>query len=120
VTVLGASSYMYAEATHTKQLPEWMAAFVYDQLKSGVTVPCRYKPGIQRPYAELGTHCGTTILPCGRPQARQGQGRGRRAGGEAVDRQGQEPRQAENAPGAASSRFRAGKPERLPRSPVPP
>ena len=34
-----------------------------DQLKSGVTVPCRYEPGVQRLYAELGTHYGTTILP---------------------------------------------------------
>jgi transposase len=77
VMALGASSYTYAEATHTQQLPDWIAshtrAFAYfggvpaavvcDQLKSGVTVPCRYEPGVQRLYAELGTHYGTTILP---------------------------------------------------------
>ena len=77
VMVLGASSYTYAEATHTQQLPDWIAshtralayfggvpaAVVCDQLKSGVTVPCRYEPGVQRLYAELGTHYGTTILP---------------------------------------------------------
>ena len=74
---LGASSYTYAEATRTQQLPDWIAshtrafaffggvpaAVVCDQLKSGVTVPCRYEPGVQRLYAELGTHYGTTILP---------------------------------------------------------
>jgi transposase len=77
VMALGASSYTYAEATLTQQLPEWIAshtrafaflggvpaAVVCDQLKSGVTVPCRYEPGVQRLYAELGTHYGTTILP---------------------------------------------------------
>jgi transposase len=77
VMVLGASSYTYAEATCTQQLADWIAshtrafaffggvpaAVVCDQLKSGVTVPCRYEPGVQRLYAELGTHYGTTILP---------------------------------------------------------
>ena len=36
---------------------------VCDQLKSGVTTPCRYEPGVQRLYAEMATHYGTTILP---------------------------------------------------------
>ena len=77
VMVLGASSYTYAEATRTQQLADWIAshtrafaffggvptAVVPDQLKSGVTLPCRYEPGIQRTYAELATHYGTTILP---------------------------------------------------------
>src|SRR5205823_290460 len=38
-------------------------AVVPDQLKSAVTIPCRYEPGIQRTYAELAAHYGTTILP---------------------------------------------------------
>ena len=77
VCALGASSYTYAEATLTQQLPDWLAshtravaffegvptAIVCDQLKSGVTTPCRYEPGIQRQYGELATHYGTTILP---------------------------------------------------------
>jgi transposase len=77
VMALGASSYTYAEATATQQLPDWIAshtrAFAYyggvpwavvpDQLKSAVTMPCRYEPGIQRIYAELAAHYGTTILP---------------------------------------------------------
>ena len=77
VMALGASSYTYAEATATQQLPDWIAshtrafafygavprAVVPDQLKSAVTIPCRYEPGIQRTYAELAVHYGTTILP---------------------------------------------------------
>jgi transposase len=77
VLVLGASSYTYAEATLTQQRADWLAsharafaffdgvpgAVVCDQLKSGVTTPCRYEPGIQRQYGELATHYGTTILP---------------------------------------------------------
>ena len=43
-------------------------AIVCDQLKTGVTVPCRYEPGLQRTYAEFGAHYGTTILPA-RPAA---------------------------------------------------
>jgi transposase len=77
VMALGASSYTYAEATATQQLPDWIArhtrafafyggvprAVVPDQLKSAVTIPCRYEPGIQRTYAELAAHYGTTVLP---------------------------------------------------------
>lgn len=77
VLALGASSYTYAEATATQQLPDWIAshtrafaffggvpaAVVCDQLKSGVTTACRYEPGINRSYRELAIHYGTTILP---------------------------------------------------------
>jgi transposase len=81
---LGASSYTYAEATATQQLPDWIAshtrafaffggvpiATVPDQLRSGVTTPCRYEPGVHRVYAELAAHYGTTILPArpGKPR----------------------------------------------------
>jgi len=84
VAVLGASNYTYAEATRTQQVPDWIAshqrafaffggvtsAIVCDQLKSGVVVPCRYEPGLQRTYEELAQHYGTAILP-----ARQGKAR---------------------------------------------
>jgi transposase len=36
---------------------------VCDQLKSGVVVPCRYEPGLQRTYEEFAQHYGTAILP---------------------------------------------------------
>lgn len=77
VAVLGASNYTYAEATRTQTVADWVmshvraleyfggapAATVPDQLKSGVTKPCRYEPGVQRTYDEFGRHYGTVILP---------------------------------------------------------
>src|SRR5438034_8825531 len=77
VAVLGASNYTYAEATRTQQVPDWVAshqrafqffggvtaAIVPDQLKSGVVVPCRYEPGVQRTYDAFAQHYGTVILP---------------------------------------------------------
>jgi transposase len=77
VAVLGASSYTYAEATRTQQVHDWIGshqrAFAFfggvaevvvcDQLKSGVTVPCRYEPGLQRTYEEFAQHHNTVILP---------------------------------------------------------
>jgi transposase len=77
VAVLGASNYSYAEATRTQTVADWVmshvraleyfggapAAIVPDQLKSGVTRPCRYEPGVQRTYDELGRQYGTVIFP---------------------------------------------------------
>lgn len=77
VAVLGASNYTFAEATLTQRGPDWIgshtrafayfggvtAATVCDQLRSGVSVPCRYEPGIQRTYEEMAGHYGTTVLP---------------------------------------------------------
>jgi transposase len=77
VAVLGASSYTYAEATFTQQLPDWIGsnqrafeffggvtrAVVPDQLKCAVTKACRYDPQIQRTFDEFATHYGTTVLP---------------------------------------------------------
>lgn len=84
VGVLGASNYTYAEATRTQQLPDWLGshqrmfaffqgvtgAMVPDQLKTGVTVPCRYEPGLQRTYEEFAQHYGTVILPARPAHAR--------------------------------------------------
>jgi len=77
VAVLGASNYTYAEATATQRVPDFIGAHVHayhyfqgvtvitvpDQLKSGVMRACRYEPGIQRTYAEMAQHFGTTIVP---------------------------------------------------------
>jgi transposase len=77
VAVLGASNYTYAEATLSQRGPDFIAshlrafaflggvpaAVIPDQLKSGVTVPCRYEPGVQRTYEEMAAHYGTTVLP---------------------------------------------------------
>jgi transposase len=43
---------------------------VPDQLKSGVTVPCRYEPGLQKTYEEFARFAGTVVLPArpGKPR----------------------------------------------------
>jgi transposase len=45
-------------------------ATVPDQLRSAVSLPCRYEPTIARTYAELGRHYGTAIVPArpGKPR----------------------------------------------------
>ena len=77
VATLGASSYTFTEATWTQTLPDWigshMRAFTFfggvteilvpDNLKSGITTPCRYEPGINRTYMEMASHYGTVIIP---------------------------------------------------------
>jgi transposase len=77
VATLGASSYTFAEATLTQSIPDWIGShrrafeffsgvpelLVCDNLKAGVTTPCRYEPDIQRTYEEMAAHYGTAILP---------------------------------------------------------
>jgi transposase len=84
VAVLGASSYTYAEATMSQRGPDFIASHVRafqffggvsrdticDQLRSGVSQPCRYEPGIQRTYEEMARHYGTTVLPARPHEAR--------------------------------------------------
>ncbi|MGH2670804.1 MAG: IS21 family transposase, partial [bacterium] len=84
VGVLGASSYVYAEATPDQALPSWVGAhvrmlefiggcpdlFVPDNLKSGVTKACRYEPEVNRTYEELARHYGAAVVPAraGKPK----------------------------------------------------
>jgi len=77
VAVLGASSYVYAEATWTQQLPDFVGsttraleflggvprALVIDNLKSGVTRADRYEPDLNRTFEEMAQHYGTVVLP---------------------------------------------------------
>jgi transposase len=77
VAVLGASNFTFAEATRTQGGIDWIAshtravayfggateAYVCDQLRAGVTTPCRYEPGVQRTYEEWATHHGAVVLP---------------------------------------------------------
>jgi transposase len=77
VAVLGASNYTFAEATRTQQIADWIGSHVRaaeyfggvpqlwipDQLRTGVTAPCRYEPGVQRTYAEWAAHYQTVVLP---------------------------------------------------------
>ena len=77
VAVLGASSYTFAEATLTQSLPDWLGshvrAFIFfgglpkivvpDNLKSGVTKPCRYEPQLNRSYLELSDFYNIAVIP---------------------------------------------------------
>ena len=77
VAVLGASSYTYAEAVWSQSLPEWISAhvnalaffdgvprqIVCDNLRSGITRACFYEPLVNRTYADMARHYGTTVIP---------------------------------------------------------
>jgi len=77
VSVLGASSYTYAEATWTQSLPDWIGshvrAFEYyggvpqivvpDNLKSAVSRACRYDPELNPSYAQLAAYYGVAVIP---------------------------------------------------------
>jgi transposase len=84
VAALGASSYTYAEATPTQKLHDWVGAhtrmveyfggctqlWVPDQLKSAITQPCRYEPGVNRSYQDLAAHYGAVVVPARPGKAR--------------------------------------------------
>lgn len=77
VAVLGASSYVYAEAFPSQELMYWVTAHVHtfeamggcpelvvcDNLRSGVTKPHRYEPDVNATYAEMAAHYSVAILP---------------------------------------------------------
>jgi transposase len=77
IATLGASNYTFAEATLGQDLPSWIASHIHafeffggvpqilvpDNLKAGVTNPCRYEPDINPSYQDLAEHYGTTVIP---------------------------------------------------------
>jgi transposase len=77
VGALGASSYTFATATLTQQLPDWLdchvrmyeyyggvsALTICDNLRAGVTRPDRYEAELNASYRELATHYGTCVIP---------------------------------------------------------
>ena len=77
VAVLGASSYIYAEATEKGDLEGFIGAhtraFEYfggvpevvvpDNLKAGVKSPSRYEPDINPTYQEMARHYGVAVIP---------------------------------------------------------
>ena len=77
VAVLGTSSYLYAEATWTQQLQDWIMVHVRaleflggspkllipDNTLTAVKRPCYYEPTIHRSYADFAAHYGMAILP---------------------------------------------------------
>jgi transposase len=82
VACLGASNYTFAEATPSQALPHWIgshqralnflggvpACIVPDNLKSGITDPCRYEPGVNRSYQDVATHYQVAVIPA-RPKS---------------------------------------------------
>lgn len=77
VATLGASNYIYAEATRSQQTHDWITSHVRafehiggvtqivvpDNLKSGVTSPCRYEPDINKSYADMAVFYGIAVIP---------------------------------------------------------
>jgi transposase len=77
VATLGASNYTFAQATLTQDLPSWIQSHVQafeffhgvaeilvpDNLKTGVTHPCRYEPDLNPTYADLAEHYGCVVIP---------------------------------------------------------
>jgi transposase len=77
IGALGASSLIYAEAVPSQELPHWIGAHVRmfeewggcpailvpDNLKSGITKPCRYEPDVNRTYEEMAEHYGAVVIP---------------------------------------------------------
>ena len=77
LAVLGASSYTYAEAFESEEMPCWITGHVHafehfqgvpaitvpDNTKTAVTHPCRYEPELNPTYLEMARHYGTAVIP---------------------------------------------------------
>ena len=77
VAVLGASNYIYAEATWSQSLPDWIGSHVRtfrflggvpelvvpDNLRAGVSRAHRYEPDANPTYQDMASHYGVAILP---------------------------------------------------------
>jgi transposase len=84
VATLGASSYTFAEATLSQNLPSWIQSHIHafeffhgvpeilvpDNLRAAVTRSCRYEPDLNATYRELAEHYGAVIIPArvGKPR----------------------------------------------------
>lgn len=77
VATLGASNFIYAEASADQSLESWIGSHtralqaiggvpeivVPDNLKAGVKSPCRYEPEINPTYQEWAEHNGVAVVP---------------------------------------------------------
>ena len=77
VSALGASGLIYAEATLSQKLPDWIGShirmfeyyggsteiLVPDNLKAAVKHPGRYEPEIMRTYENMARHYGSVVIP---------------------------------------------------------
>jgi len=77
VLALGQSNYLYAEAQWRQDMANWIGGHtrahehlggvppltVPDNLKVGVTSPCRYDPDLNPTYHAFAVHTGTAVVP---------------------------------------------------------
>lgn len=77
VAALGFSSYTFAEATWSQELPCWIDSHIRaleyfgglprlvvpDNTKTGVTKACRYEPDLNPTYNDMAAHYGIAVLP---------------------------------------------------------
>ena len=77
VAVLGASSYTFAYATPSQEMPHWISCHVRafeffggstkliipDNTRTGVIRACRYEPDVNRTYHEMAPHSGVAVMP---------------------------------------------------------
>lgn len=77
VAALGASSYTYAEAFPSQELPHWINGHVHayeflggvtrvtvpDQPRTAIKRSCRYDPELNPTYRDLAQHYGTCVIP---------------------------------------------------------
>jgi transposase len=77
VAVMGASSYLYAEALRSQALAHWVGAHehafeffggvpsivVPDNLRAAVTRAHRYEPDVNATYQEMAAHYGCVVIP---------------------------------------------------------
>jgi transposase len=77
VAALGASNYTYAEAVLSRELPSWISLHVHtfefmgcvpeivvpDNVRTGVTHPCRYEPDLNPTYQDFATYYSTAVIP---------------------------------------------------------
>jgi transposase len=77
VATLGASNYTYVEAVLSRELPSWITSHVHtfeflgavpeivvpDNVRTGVTHPCRYELDLNPTYQDMARHYQTAVIP---------------------------------------------------------
>ena len=84
IAVLGASNYTFSEASYSQELKCWINSHIHafeyfdglpeivvpDNIKSGITNPCRYEPDINPTYNDMAQHYSIAVIPArpGKPK----------------------------------------------------
>jgi transposase len=77
VATLGASNYSYVEAVLSRELPSWIRSHIHtfefmgcipeivtpDNVRTGVSHPCRYEPDLNPTYQDMASHYGAAVIP---------------------------------------------------------